>query len=122
MDKFFGLQDPTSPDDVQASLDFEDLRTNEGLRLRAGVRNLGAEPQRLTISTRVCLNYEPTIIPDIPPMDNPAHSVTLDLIVDAREHPSSATVPDCAGPSICGSHSVHVVPGEREIGRSRMAS
>ncbi|KAL2608960.1 hypothetical protein R1flu_027533 [Riccia fluitans] len=26
VDKFFGLQDPTSPDDVQASLDFEDLR------------------------------------------------------------------------------------------------
>ncbi|KAL2651470.1 hypothetical protein R1flu_019598 [Riccia fluitans] len=34
VDKFFGLQDPTSPDDVQASLDFEeDLRTNECLRL-----------------------------------------------------------------------------------------
>ncbi|KAL2630454.1 hypothetical protein R1flu_015140 [Riccia fluitans] len=45
MDKFFGLQDPTSPDDGQASLDFEeDLRTNECLRLRAEVRNLGAEP------------------------------------------------------------------------------
>ncbi|KAL2641360.1 hypothetical protein R1flu_008947 [Riccia fluitans] len=42
MDKFFGLQDPTSPGDVQASLDFEeDLRTNECLRLRAEVRNLG---------------------------------------------------------------------------------
>ncbi|KAL2652253.1 hypothetical protein R1flu_020381 [Riccia fluitans] len=35
VDKFFGLQDPTSPDDVQASPDFEeDLRTNERLRLR----------------------------------------------------------------------------------------
>ncbi|KAL2614080.1 hypothetical protein R1flu_025772 [Riccia fluitans] len=34
MDKFFGLQDPTSPDEVQASPDFEeDLRTNECLRL-----------------------------------------------------------------------------------------
>ncbi|KAL2643782.1 hypothetical protein R1flu_011369 [Riccia fluitans] len=34
VDKFFGLQDPTSPDDVQASLDFEeDLRTNKRLRL-----------------------------------------------------------------------------------------
>ncbi|KAL2624431.1 hypothetical protein R1flu_008676 [Riccia fluitans] len=34
VDKFFGLQDPTSPDDVQASPDFEkDLRTNERLRL-----------------------------------------------------------------------------------------
>ncbi|KAL2608146.1 hypothetical protein R1flu_026719 [Riccia fluitans] len=34
VDKFFGLQDPTSPDDVQASLDFEeDLRTNDRLRL-----------------------------------------------------------------------------------------
>ncbi|KAL2623782.1 hypothetical protein R1flu_008027 [Riccia fluitans] len=30
MDKFFSLQDPTSPDDVQASPDFEeDLKTNE---------------------------------------------------------------------------------------------
>ncbi|KAL2633990.1 hypothetical protein R1flu_005469 [Riccia fluitans] len=46
MDKFFGLQDPTSPDDVQASTDFEeDLRTNERIRLRVEVRNLGAEPQ-----------------------------------------------------------------------------
>ncbi|KAL2645465.1 hypothetical protein R1flu_013052 [Riccia fluitans] len=36
MDKFFSLQDPTSPDDVQASPDFEeDLRTNECLRLQA---------------------------------------------------------------------------------------
>ncbi|KAL2613682.1 hypothetical protein R1flu_025374 [Riccia fluitans] len=33
IDKFFGLQDPTSLDDVQAGLDFEeDLRTNERLR------------------------------------------------------------------------------------------
>ncbi|KAL2612708.1 hypothetical protein R1flu_024400 [Riccia fluitans] len=32
MDNFFGLQDPTSPDDVQASPDFEkDLRTSERL-------------------------------------------------------------------------------------------
>ncbi|KAL2633765.1 hypothetical protein R1flu_005244 [Riccia fluitans] len=46
VDKFFGLQDPTSPDDVQASPDFdEDLRTNQCLRLQAEVRNLGAEPQ-----------------------------------------------------------------------------
>ncbi|KAL2611649.1 hypothetical protein R1flu_023341 [Riccia fluitans] len=45
VDKFFGLQDPTSPDDVQASLDFEeDLRTNERLRLQAEVRNLEAKP------------------------------------------------------------------------------
>ncbi|KAL2642522.1 hypothetical protein R1flu_010109 [Riccia fluitans] len=51
MDKFFGLQDPTSPNDVQASPDFEeDLRTNEHLRLRAEVKNLGAEPQWLTRS------------------------------------------------------------------------
>ncbi|KAL2629702.1 hypothetical protein R1flu_014388 [Riccia fluitans] len=35
VDKFFGLQDPTSPDDAQASLDFEDLRTNERVRLRS---------------------------------------------------------------------------------------
>ncbi|KAL2636013.1 hypothetical protein R1flu_007492 [Riccia fluitans] len=91
MDKFFGLQDPTSPDEVQASPDFdEDLRTNERLRLRAEVRNLGAEPQRLTRSTRVHLNYEPTILPDVPPTNIPAHPVTLDLTVDAREDPSSS--------------------------------
>ncbi|KAL2613725.1 hypothetical protein R1flu_025417 [Riccia fluitans] len=36
VDKFFGLQDPTSPNDVQESPDFEeDLRTNERLRLQA---------------------------------------------------------------------------------------
>ncbi|KAL2636293.1 hypothetical protein R1flu_007772 [Riccia fluitans] len=51
--------------------------------------NLGAKPQRLTRSTRVRLDYEPTILPDVPPTDNPAHPVTLDLTVDAREHPSS---------------------------------
>ncbi|KAL2642687.1 hypothetical protein R1flu_010274 [Riccia fluitans] len=89
MDKFFDLQDPTSPDDVQASPDFEeDLRTNERLRLRAEVRNLGAKPQWLTRSTRVRLDYEPTILLDIPPTDNPARSVTLDLSVDACEDPS----------------------------------
>ncbi|KAL2630155.1 hypothetical protein R1flu_014841 [Riccia fluitans] len=64
VDKFFGLQDPTSPDDVQASPDFEeDLRTNERLRLQAEVRNVGAEPQWVTRSTRVRLDYEPTILP-----------------------------------------------------------
>ncbi|KAL2611347.1 hypothetical protein R1flu_023039 [Riccia fluitans] len=90
VDKFFGLQDPTSPDDVQASPDFEeDLRTNEHLRLQAEVRNLGAEPQRVTRSTRICLDYEPTILPDVPPTDNPARPVILDLSVDAREDPSS---------------------------------
>ncbi|KAL2628563.1 hypothetical protein R1flu_013249 [Riccia fluitans] len=90
VDKFFGLQDPTSPDDVQASPDFEeDLRTNERLRLQAEVRNLGAEPHRVTRSTRVRLDYEPIILPDIPPTDNPACPVTLDLSVDAREDPSS---------------------------------
>ncbi|KAL2607730.1 hypothetical protein R1flu_026303 [Riccia fluitans] len=63
MDKFFGLQDPTSLDDDQASPDFEeDLRTNERLRFQAEVRNLGAEPQWVTRSTRVCLDYEPTIL------------------------------------------------------------
>ncbi|KAL2651490.1 hypothetical protein R1flu_019618 [Riccia fluitans] len=91
VDKFFGLQDPTSPDDVQASPDFEeDLRTNERLRLRAEVRNLGAEPQWLTRSTHIRLDYEPTILPDVPPTDNPARSVTLDLTVDGREDPSSS--------------------------------
>ncbi|KAL2629375.1 hypothetical protein R1flu_014061 [Riccia fluitans] len=90
VDKFFGLQDPTSPDDVQASPDFEeDLRTNERLRLQAEVRNLGAEPQRVTRSTRVRLDYEPTILPNVPPTDNPARLVTLDLSVDACEDPSS---------------------------------
>ncbi|KAL2612630.1 hypothetical protein R1flu_024322 [Riccia fluitans] len=89
VDKFFGLQDPTSPDDVQASLDFEDLRTNERLRLQAEVRNLGPEPQWVTRSTRVRLNYEPTILPDVPLTDNPTRLVTLDLSVDACEDPSS---------------------------------
>ncbi|KAL2641577.1 hypothetical protein R1flu_009164 [Riccia fluitans] len=90
VDKFFGLQDPTSPVDVQASPDFEeDLRTNERLRLQVDVRNLGAEPQRVTRSTRVRLDYEPTILPDVPSTDNPTRPVTLDLSVDAREDPSS---------------------------------
>ncbi|KAL2608527.1 hypothetical protein R1flu_027100 [Riccia fluitans] len=90
VDKFFGLQDPTSPDDVQASPDFdEDLRTNQRLRLQAEVRNLGAEPQRVTRSTRVRLDYEPTILPDVPPTDNPTRPVTLDLSMDARKDPSS---------------------------------
>ncbi|KAL2641665.1 hypothetical protein R1flu_009252 [Riccia fluitans] len=90
VDKFFGLQDPTSPDDVQANPDFEeDLRTNERLRLQAEVRNLWAEPQRVTRSTRVRLDYEPTILPDVPPTDNPTRPITLDLSVDVREDPSS---------------------------------
>ncbi|KAL2612357.1 hypothetical protein R1flu_024049 [Riccia fluitans] len=91
MDKFFGLQDPTSPNDVQASPDFEeDLRTNEHLRLCAEVRNLGAEPQQLTKSTHIRLGYVPTILPDVPPIDNPACPITLNLTVDAREDPSSS--------------------------------
>ncbi|KAL2623976.1 hypothetical protein R1flu_008221 [Riccia fluitans] len=90
VEKFFRLQDPTSPDDVQASPDFEeDLRTNERVRLRAEVRNLRAELQWLTRCTHVHLKYEPTILPEVPPTDNPAHPVTLDLTVDAREDPSS---------------------------------
>ncbi|KAL2612406.1 hypothetical protein R1flu_024098 [Riccia fluitans] len=90
VDKFFGLQDPTTLDDAQASPDFEeDLRTNEHVRLRAKVRNLGAELQRLTRSTRVRFEYESIILPDIAPTENPARSITLDLIVDAREDPSS---------------------------------
>ncbi|KAL2610266.1 hypothetical protein R1flu_028839 [Riccia fluitans] len=90
MDKFFGFQDPTSPDDVQASPDFEDdLRTNERLRLQAEVRNLGAKPLRVTRSTRVRLDYEPTILPVVPPTDNPTCPVTLDLSVDVHEDPSS---------------------------------
>ncbi|KAL2644096.1 hypothetical protein R1flu_011683 [Riccia fluitans] len=56
VDKFFGLQDPTSLDDVQAGLDFEeDLTTNQRLRLRIESRNLTAEPQRLTRSKRCSL-------------------------------------------------------------------
>ncbi|KAL2631887.1 hypothetical protein R1flu_016573 [Riccia fluitans] len=90
VDKFFGLQDPTSPDDVQVHPDFEeDLRTNERLRLQAEVRNLGAELQWVTRSTRVRLDYEPPILPDVPPTDNPTCPITLDLSVDAREDPSS---------------------------------
>ncbi|KAL2612631.1 hypothetical protein R1flu_024323 [Riccia fluitans] len=73
-----------------ASLDFEeDLRINERLRLQAEVRNLGAEPQQMTRSTRVHLDYEPIILSDVPPTDNPIHPVTLDLSVDAHEDPSS---------------------------------
>ncbi|KAL2635594.1 hypothetical protein R1flu_007073 [Riccia fluitans] len=76
--------------DVQASLDFdEDLRINQRLRLQAEVRNLGAEPQWVTRSTRVRLDYEPTILPDVPPTDNPTRPITLDLSMDARKDPSS---------------------------------
>ncbi|KAL2654185.1 hypothetical protein R1flu_022313 [Riccia fluitans] len=90
VDKFFGLQDPTSPDDVQARPDFEeDLTTNERVRLQVESRNLTAEPQWLIRSTRVRLEYEPTIFSGIPPTDNPALPVTLDLIVHARKDPSS---------------------------------
>ncbi|KAL2628740.1 hypothetical protein R1flu_013426 [Riccia fluitans] len=90
VDKFFGLQDPTSPDDVQAGPDFEeDLTTNERLRLLVESRNLTAKPQRLTRSTRIHLEYEPTILSDVPPTDNPTLPVTLDLTVDACKHPSS---------------------------------
>ncbi|KAL2641657.1 hypothetical protein R1flu_009244 [Riccia fluitans] len=46
-------------------------------------------PQRVTRSTRVRLDYEPTILPDVPPTDNPTRPITLDLSVDAREDPSS---------------------------------
>ncbi|KAL2612847.1 hypothetical protein R1flu_024539 [Riccia fluitans] len=80
MDKFFGLQDPTSPDDVHTSPDFEeDLRTNERLRLQVEVRNFGTEPQWVTRSTRIRLDYEPTILSDVHPTDNLTHPVTLDL-------------------------------------------
>ncbi|KAL2644386.1 hypothetical protein R1flu_011973 [Riccia fluitans] len=90
VDKFISLQDPTSPNDVQAGPDFEeDLRINEHLRLRVEIRNLMVEPQWLTRFTRVRLEYEPTILFDVPPMDNPALRVTLDLTMDARKDPSS---------------------------------
>ncbi|KAL2650007.1 hypothetical protein R1flu_018135 [Riccia fluitans] len=90
VDKFFGLQDPTSLDDAQANPDFEeDLRTNERVRLQIEVRNLGAEPQRLTRSTHVHLEYEPTILPDVAPTDNLARPIILDLTVGAHEDLSS---------------------------------
>ncbi|KAL2612353.1 hypothetical protein R1flu_024045 [Riccia fluitans] len=90
MDKFFGLQDPTTPDDAQVSPDFEeDLRTNERVRLRVEVRNIAAEPQRVTRSTRVCLEYEPTILSDVARTDNLSRPVTLDMTVDVCEDPSS---------------------------------
>ncbi|KAL2623029.1 hypothetical protein R1flu_003234 [Riccia fluitans] len=84
------IGDPTTLDDAQASSDFEeDLRTNEHVRLRVEVRNLEAEPQWLTRFARIRLEYEPTILPDVAPTDNPARPVTLDLTVDAHEDPSS---------------------------------
>ncbi|KAL2629210.1 hypothetical protein R1flu_013896 [Riccia fluitans] len=95
VDKFFGLQDPTSLDDVQASLDFEeDLRTNERLRFQAEVRNLGAEPQWVTRSTRVRLDYEPTILPDVdaredPSSPSPSQIVPVPALVDLTQYASS---------------------------------
>ncbi|KAL2633497.1 hypothetical protein R1flu_004976 [Riccia fluitans] len=90
VDKFFSLQDPISPDDVQADLDFEeDLTTNERLRLRVESRNLMAKSQWLTRSTRICLKYEPTILSNVPPTDNLALPITLDSTVDAHKDPSS---------------------------------
>ncbi|KAL2611408.1 hypothetical protein R1flu_023100 [Riccia fluitans] len=95
VDKFFGLQDPTSSDDVQASPDFEeDLRTNEHLRLQAEVRNLGAEPQRVTRSTRVRLDYEPTILSDVdaredPSSPPPSQIVPVPALVDLTQYASS---------------------------------
>ncbi|KAL2607923.1 hypothetical protein R1flu_026496 [Riccia fluitans] len=90
MDKFFGVQDPTFPDDVQVGPDFEeDLTTNKHLRLQAESRNLTAEVQWLTRSTRIRLEYEPTILSDVPSTDNPSLPVTLDLTMDARKDPSS---------------------------------
>ncbi|KAL2644605.1 hypothetical protein R1flu_012192 [Riccia fluitans] len=90
MEKFFGLQDQTSPDDVQADPDFEkDLTINECLSLRVESENLTAEPQWLTRSTSVRLEYEPTILSDVPPTDNLALLVILDLTVDAHKDPSS---------------------------------
>ncbi|KAL2623337.1 hypothetical protein R1flu_003542 [Riccia fluitans] len=89
MDKFFGLQDRTSPDDVQVGPDFEeDLITSECLRLRVESRNLMVKLQWLIRSTRVRLEYEPTILFDVSPTDNLAVLVTLDLTMDARKDPS----------------------------------
>ncbi|KAL2634049.1 hypothetical protein R1flu_005528 [Riccia fluitans] len=56
VDKFFGLQDPTSPDDVQASPDFEeDLRTNERLRLQAEIHLLHHHPNIVPVPALVDL-------------------------------------------------------------------
>ncbi|KAL2621285.1 hypothetical protein R1flu_001490 [Riccia fluitans] len=46
-------------------------------------------PANFSESTCVRLDYEPTILLDVPPTDNPARPVTLDLSMDAREDPSS---------------------------------
>ncbi|KAL2649625.1 hypothetical protein R1flu_017753 [Riccia fluitans] len=67
-----------------------DLRTNQRLRLRAEIRNLRAEPQWVTRSTRVRLDYETTILLNVPPMGNLTRPVTLDMTVDAHEDPSSS--------------------------------
>ncbi|KAL2632985.1 hypothetical protein R1flu_004464 [Riccia fluitans] len=63
VDKFFGLQDPTSPDDVQASPDFEeDLRTNERLRLQAEVKNPGVELQWIHLPPPSQIVPVPTLV------------------------------------------------------------
>ncbi|KAL2644814.1 hypothetical protein R1flu_012401 [Riccia fluitans] len=81
VDKFFGLQDPTSPDDVQASPDFEeDLRTNERLRLQVEVRNLGAEPQQVT-------SVDAREDPSSPP---PSQIVPVPILVDLTQYTSSS--------------------------------
>ncbi|KAL2609292.1 hypothetical protein R1flu_027865 [Riccia fluitans] len=48
-----------------------------------------AKPQRLTRSTCVRLEYEPTILSDVPSTNNLAFLVTLDLTVHACKDPSS---------------------------------
>ncbi|KAL2622790.1 hypothetical protein R1flu_002995 [Riccia fluitans] len=123
VDKFFGLQDPTTPDDAQASPDFEeDLRTNERVRLRAEVRNLEAELQWVTRSTHVHLDYEPTILPNIAPTDNPARLITLDLTDDVHEDPSSLPQSQIVPvPTFVDLTQYMSSIGERGIGKSRMA-
>ncbi|KAL2622605.1 hypothetical protein R1flu_002810 [Riccia fluitans] len=80
VDKFFAFQDPTSPDDVQASPDFEeDLRTNEHLRLQAEVRNLGAKPQWVT-------SVDAHEDPSSPP---PSQIVPVLALVDLTQYASS---------------------------------
>ncbi|KAL2651069.1 hypothetical protein R1flu_019197 [Riccia fluitans] len=123
MDKFFDIQDPPSPDDVRASPDFEeDLRTNQRLRLQAEVRNLGAKLQWVTRSTHIRLDYEPTILSDAPPTDNPTCPITLDLSVDAREDPSSPPPSQIVPvPTLVDLTQYTSSPENEGIGRSRMA-
>ncbi|KAL2643675.1 hypothetical protein R1flu_011262 [Riccia fluitans] len=86
---FDSYVNPNNDPNVQPlvkGLDVDDFSVD---KLQVEVRNLRAEPQQVTRSTCIRLDYEPTILPDVPPTDNSACPVTLDLSVDACEDPSS---------------------------------